>query len=178
MRWLAVIIFTLTFTNFTFADEEIDQIFSFDLGYTLLGFKNNGIGLGCSFEKKIIDHLSIRGNFGHMTFPIDNDKNYCTTVNIAADVYYYLLSKDLNMLYLGIGNGTDFLNYFGHSISSDNKDDEIIYISSRIGWKWYVVKHVLIDISAGYNIVIDKSRYNIPLNRNGLQNNIMLKIFL
>lgn len=40
------------------------------------------------------------------------------------------------------------------------KDDEIIYISSRIGWKWYIVKHVLIDISGGYNIVIDKSRYN------------------
>jgi hypothetical protein len=94
--------------------ETVDQIFSLDiLSYSLTGILNQGWGIGLSYEKKIADRFSVKGSFGHMTFLTGMKDMYCASVHIAAFLNCYPLSSGFDKLYVGLGNGCDFMQYFG-----------------------------------------------------------------
>ena len=133
-----------------------NSIFSLDTSYTLTGLKNNGWGLGFSYEHLLTDFWSITGKLSHMTvWPADYDV-IITTIGIGLDSYLYPFNKKLNWLYLGFGISTDFINY----ISSKESGDTIIDLFPQIGWKQNIKNYVLIDFFYGYRITI--SNNNLP----------------
>ncbi|MDR2793297.1 MAG: hypothetical protein LBB61_06480 [Treponema sp.] len=157
------------------------SIFSLDLGYTLTGLTNNGWGLGVSYEQKIWDYLSVKGGFGHMTFLTSREDVYCTSVHISLFTNYYPFRGGIDKLYIGIGSGADFMNYFGDGELPDNSADNVIHITLILGWKFLVWKHVMIDVSGGYKfIAVDAQNYKTILDyiHPGVHFGIGIKIFL
>jgi len=138
--------------------QEHDNLFSLDISYALTGILNQGWGIGFSFEKKAIDWLSFTGVFGHMTFLTGVKDLYCTSVNISLFCNYYPLSNGLDKLYVSIGNGCDFMNYFGDAVSPEADNDTLIHITPLLGWKFNVLKYLMIDVSTGYKFIIKRSQ--------------------
>jgi hypothetical protein len=136
------------------AQAEHDNLFSLDISYALTGLLNQGWGLGVSFEKKIVDWLSFTGIFGHMTFSTDLKDVYCTSVSISLFANYYPLSNGLDKLYVSVGNGCDFMNYFGKGELPETPEDSLVYITPLLGWKFNVTRFLMIDISTGYKFII------------------------
>jgi hypothetical protein len=136
------------------AETDTDHLLSLELAYSVMSFMNQGWGLGLSYEEKIFSYLSVKGTFGHMTFLTGIEGVYCTSVNISLFVNYYPFRNGLDKLYIGLGNGGDFMNYFGGGEVPPNAKDVLIFITPRIGWKLNVKKYVMIDVSAGYKFVI------------------------
>jgi hypothetical protein len=146
---------------FAHAETDIDHLVSLDLAYSVTGLMNQGWGIGLSYEEKILKFLSIKGAFGHMTFLTGIDDVYCTSVNIALFVNYYPFGNGLDKLYISLGNGCDFMNYFGCGEVPSGTKDTLIFITSKIGWKFIPVTYVMIDISAGYKfVVVDAYNYS------------------
>jgi hypothetical protein len=142
------------------ADTDADHLFSLDMAYSVTGFMNQGWGLGLGYEKKIFNCLSVKGTFGHMTFLTGIEDVYCTSVNISLFVNYYPFGKGLDTFYIGLGNGSDFMHYFGSGEIPPDAQDVLIFITPRIGWKFNIKKYVMIDLSAGYKfIVVDADNY-------------------
>lgn len=132
-----------------------NSIFSLETSYTLNGLKNNGWGLGISYEHLLTDFWSIKGGFSHMTvWPHDYDV-IITTVGISLNSYLYPFNKKLNWLYLGFGISTDFMNYIGSA--EEKSDDTIINIFPQIGWKQNIKNYVLLDFFYGYKINISNN---------------------
>jgi hypothetical protein len=113
--------------------NNINHLLSLDLAYSVTGLLNQGWGIGLSFEEKIFRFLSVKGTLGHMTFLTGIDEVYCTSVNISLFVNYYPLGNGLDKLYIGLGNGCDFMNYFGRGEVPSNAKDTLIFITPRIG---------------------------------------------
>jgi hypothetical protein len=160
--------------------NNIDHLLSLDLAYSVTGLLNQGWGIGLSYEEKIFRFLSVKGTFGHMTFLTGIDDVYCTSVNISLFINYYPFENGLDKLYVGLGNGCDFMQYFGGGVVPPNVGDILIYITPKIGWKWIIGKYFMIDISAGYKrVVVDAYNYSdIRRYTNaGLQFGLGFKIF-
>jgi hypothetical protein len=68
------------------AQTGIDSFFSLDLSYALTGLFSQGVGIGLNYERKLFDYLSLKGNFGHMTFLIGMKDVYCTSVHLSIAV--------------------------------------------------------------------------------------------
>jgi hypothetical protein len=136
------------------AQTDIDHLLSLDLTYSATGLMNQGWGIGLSYEEKIFRFLSVKGTFGHMTFLTGIEDMYCTSVNISLFVNYYPFGKGLDKLYIGAGNGCDFMNYFGGGEVPPDAEDILIFITPRIGWKFITGKYFMIDVSAGYKFVL------------------------
>jgi hypothetical protein len=161
--------------------ESIDHLFSFDAAYSITGLLNQGWGIGVSYEEKLLNCLSVKGTIGHMTFLTGIEDVYCASVNISLFINYYLFRNGLDKLYTGLGSGCDFMNYFGKGELPANAEDAIISLTPRIGWKFIISKHFMMDISSGYKfIVVDAYNYHeIKSYTNaGFQFGIGLKIFL
>jgi hypothetical protein len=142
-------------------ETDIDHLLSLDLAYSVTGLLNQGWGIGLSYEEKMFRFLSVKGTFGHMTFLTGIEGVYCTSVNIALFVNYYPLGNGLDKLYLGVGSGCDFMNYFGGGEVPPNAEDVLIFITPRIGWKFIPGKYFMIDVSAGYKfVVVDAYNYS------------------
>lgn len=144
--------------------RELDikrSILTFDLDYARIGLENNGWGFGVGYERLVIGHVSAKGGFGHMTFKTSEDGLYCTTVNISLLANWYPFYEDLNRLYIGLGSGTDFLNYFGAGVESEAEGDTIIYLESVLGWKEKLFPWLMIDLHAGYNLIVQEPE-NFP----------------
>ncbi|GMO56546.1 MAG: hypothetical protein Ta2A_01850 [Treponemataceae bacterium] len=119
---------------------------------------NQGWGLGVKYERSLFDYFSVKGGFGHMTFRTDIEDVNCASVSISLFVNYYPFGKDLDKLYIGIGTGTDFMNYFGDGIVPEG--DVLISVTPIVGYK-FNLKPVLIDVSVGYKFVVNRSsNYN------------------
>jgi hypothetical protein len=74
---------------------------------------------------------------------------------------YYPLGQGLNKLYIGIGSGCDFMNYFGDGVIPTNKGNEIMFLTPVIGYKYYIKKWML-DFSFGYKIILTEyDQYDI-----------------
>ena len=136
------------------AQTDHYNIFSVDLSYTVIGLINHGGGIGLGFEKKAVDWLSFTGVFGHMTFLTSLADVYCTSVSISLFSNYYPLSSGLDKLYVSIGGGCDFMNYFGSGVLPDPTQDILISFTPLLGWKFYFLQFFMLDISAGYKFVI------------------------
>lgn len=132
------------------------NIFSFDLGYLRTALKNNGWGIGLSYEQSLFYFFSIKGLFSHVTiFPQNLDFNL-TTVGIGAELMFYPFGNGLDKLYLGFGNETDFFMYLLDSTENSNQDakDTIIMIYPKIGWKQNFFNLVFLDVFLSYNFFL------------------------
>jgi hypothetical protein len=78
---------------------------------------------------------------------------YCTSVNISLFVNYYPFGNGLDKLYIGLGNGCDFMHYFGGGEVPSNAEDVLIFITPRLGWK-FTLKYFMLDIFYGYKFVV------------------------
>ncbi|GBU24411.1 hypothetical protein R83H12_01041 [Fibrobacteria bacterium R8-3-H12] len=162
------------------AQVEHDNLFSLDISYALTSLLNQGWGIGFSYEKKAVDWLSFTGVFGHMTFLTGIKDLYCTSVNLSLFGNYYPLSNGLDKLYLSIGNGSDFMNYFGNAVSPESTNDVLIHITPLLGWKFNPFKYLMIDVSTGYKFIISSSQnYNEIKNyvNSGFRYSLGFKIF-
>lgn len=132
------------------------NIFSFDLGYLRTALKNNGWGIGLSYEQSLFYFFSIKGLFSHVTiFPQNLDFNL-TTVGIGAELMFYPFGNGLDKLYLGFGNETDFFMYLLDSTENSNQDakDTIIMIYPKIGWKQNFFNLLFLDVFLSYNFFL------------------------
>jgi hypothetical protein len=136
------------------AETDIDHLLSLDLSYSVTGLLNQGWGIGLSYEEKLFKFLSVKGTLGHMTFLTGKEDVYCTSVNISLFVNYYPFWNGLGKLYIGLGGGCDFMNYFGDGEIPSNAEDTLIFITPRMGWKFIAGKYFMIDVSAGYKFVL------------------------
>ena len=136
------------------AETDIDNLLSLDLSYAFTGLLNQGWGLGLNYEKKLLDFLSIKGNLGHMTFSTGIKNVYNTSVSISLFANYYPLSSGLDKLYVGFGGGSDFMNYFGSGELPPDSQDTLIHITPQLGWKFHVIRFLMIDVSTGYKFII------------------------
>ena len=135
--------------------DDTDNLFSLDLSYALTGLLNQGGGIGLSYEKKLVDWLSFSGVFGHMTFLTGIKDVYCTSVSISLFTNYYPLSNGLDKLYLSVGGGCDFMNYFGSGKLPDTEADTLIHVTPQLGWKYNINRFVMLDLSAGYKLIFN-----------------------
>lgn len=130
------------------------NIFSFELAYLRNALKNNGWGIGLSFEQSLFQFFSVKGRFSHVTmFPKDLDFNI-TTVGIGAEILFYPFRNGLDKLYFGFGNETDFYMYL--SSSPENSKDTIITIYPKIGWKQNFFNLVFLDLFVSYNFFLSE----------------------
>lgn len=140
--------------NFTFNEK---YIFSLDTSYLLSGLKNNGWGLGVSYEALAFQFLSAKGEFSHSTVWPKNYDATIKTVGISGSVFFYPFAKGLNFLYFGGGCRTDFLMYDGGDVPSDHKKDTLIRVFPQIGWKQNLFDWLLIDVYYSYRFSLDSS---------------------
>jgi hypothetical protein len=98
-----------------------------------------------------------------MTFQTDIDDVYCTSVNISLFVHYYPLVDDLDKSYIGLGSSGDFMNYFGSGALPDNSEDTLISIIPIAGWKWHVLKHLMLDVYVEYKFVIQDTENHVKI---------------
>ena len=164
--------------NFNFKEK---RIFSLDTAYLLSGLKNNGWGLGLSYEQLVIPFLSVKGDFSHTTiFPTRYDATI-TTVGISLNTFYYPFNKGLNFLYIGFGCRTDFLMYSGDDVPSDHKKDSLIRLAPQIGWKQSIYDYVLVDIYYSYRFSVlsnDLPNFVTDITNNGNGFGVKLKFNL
>ena len=140
------------------AQSNIDRLLSMDLSYSLTGFLNHGWGIGINYEKKLFDFLSVKANVGHMTFLTGIKDVYNTSVSLSVFANYYPLSSGLDKLYVGVGGGSDFMNYFGSGELPLTHKDTLIHITPQMGWKFNVLPFLMIDVSSGYKFIISGTR--------------------
>jgi len=146
--------------------SDVGSIVSLDLSYSFTSLNSHGWGIGVNYETSLkdktplsmLDYFALKGNFGHMTFSTEIENVYCTSVHLSLFINYYPLGNSLDKLYIGIGNGCDFMNYFGKGDLPDEKQDTLIHITPQIGWKFRVLPFIMIDVLLGYKIIINESR--------------------
>jgi hypothetical protein len=148
-----------------YAQTGRDNLFSLDLSYLLTSFKNQGWGIGLNYEKRLFGYLSVMGNFGHMTFLTGIEDVYCTSVHFSVFANYYPLGNGLDKLYIGVGNGCDFMNYFGDGELPCTTGDTLIHITPKIGWKFNILEFFMIDIPTGYKFLVASTQ-----NYNAIEN--------
>nr|MCR5401295.1 hypothetical protein [Treponema sp.] len=126
-------------------------IFSLDFGYMSAGLKNNGWGLGVSYERQLFDFASVKGTFSHITLKPDNDHDWITTVGLNADARIYPFNVGMKYLYFGYGIGTDFL------MTGDEKNITYISHCPQIGWKQNLLDFVLLEALFGYRMNVTRA---------------------
>ena len=130
------------------------RIFSTDFRFSSIAFKSHGLGLGMTYEQKLFDHISLSTNIGMMWFKTNVSDVYCNTVNVSCIPNIYLLSPELNKLYVGFGSGCDYLQFWGENIDINENRDFIPYLAALIGWKQYIRDRFLFDLYIGYNYLL------------------------
>jgi hypothetical protein len=66
---------------------------------------------------------------------------------------YYPFGNGLDKLYIGVGNGCEFMNYFGSGQMPEETNDTLISLTPIIGYK-FNFKPLMIDLSLGYKFII------------------------
>lgn len=110
-----------------------NRIFSLDAAYLWSGLKNDGWGLGLSYEQTVLPFLSAKGEFSHMPLWPAKYDIVITTVGVSLSTFYYPFNKGLNFLYVGFGCKTDFLMYSGGDVLREKRKYSLIYVFCRSG---------------------------------------------
>ena len=158
MRKLFVLVSLVFLSLSCYAQSNNKALLSLDFSYSLTSFLSHGWGIGLNYERSLFDYLSLKGNFGHMTLTTDIDDVYCTSVHISVFANYYPLGGNLDKLYIGIGSGCDFMNYFGGGDLPLTTKDTLIHIKPHLGWKFNISKIFMIDVSTGYKFLISETQ--------------------
>ena len=131
------------------------QIFSLETEYLAKGLKNNGWGIGFSYERELFHGMAVKGGLSHMTMWMKNPSLILTSVEVAGDILYYPFLRGLDWLYFGGQCKTGFFMYDGSSVSEGNNQDCVISLYPLIGWKQSFVDIVMIDVFSGYRFVVN-----------------------
>jgi len=130
--------------------SELENIISLDANFTMAALRNNGFGVGVNYERKLTDFLSIRPGIGSMVF---FSEVTIVTVNLQLFFYYYPLSNGLDKLYVGLGNGFDFIIY-----TNDIPNDKIYSLTPVLGWKWRALRFLIIEPFVGWKFYLVKTK--------------------
>jgi hypothetical protein len=137
----------------TNTDDNTTHQLSVDINYLIAGMLNQGGGLGVKYETKVYsNYFSLKGSLGHMLFKTGIKDVYCASVNMSLFINYYPFGG-LDKLYLGIGNGCDFMNYFGSGKLPTEGGDTLVFLTSIAGYK-FNFKPISIGVSVGYKFII------------------------
>ena len=162
-------------------ERPLESLFSLNINYLITGLKNSGGGIGVQYERAFYNYFSFTGGFGHMLFKTSLDDVYCASVNLALFLNVYPFGEGLNKLYLGIGNGADFMNYFGGGAVPEDGTDTVIHLTPHIGYKLFCFTYLLVDFNIAYriNIISSNNYYNVKAYLNpGIQFNVGVNILL
>ncbi|MDR2491496.1 MAG: hypothetical protein LBD20_08870 [Spirochaetaceae bacterium] len=143
--------------------------------------QNSGGGIGANYEHTLFRYFSIKGGLGHMTFKTSLDDVYCTSVDVSLFLNVYPFGEGLSKLYFGIGNGADFMNYFGSGALPETGKDVVIFLTPHIGYKLYCFKYIIFDLNIGHriNIISSNNYYNVyEYLKPGIQFNLGINILL
>ena len=135
--------------------QNTKQIFSLDTGYLAKGLKNNGWGIGFTYEREIFRGIAVKGGLSHMTMWMKNPSLILTSVEITGEALYYPFQRGLDWFYSGLQCKTGFFMYNGSSITEENSQDCVISLYPLIGWKQSFFDIVMIDIFGGYRFVVN-----------------------
>ena len=135
--------------------QNTKQIFSLDTGYLAKGLKNNGWGIGFTYEREIFRGFAVKGALSHMTMWVKNPKMVLTSVGFKGEILYYPFLRGLDWLYFGGQCKTGFFMYNGTSITEENNQDCVISLYPLIGWKQSFFDIVMIDIFFGYRFIVN-----------------------
>ena len=152
---------------------ELKYLISLDTNLTITALRNYGYGIGVNYEHILTNFLSIKPGFGHMTC---FSGMIVVTVNLQVFLYYYPLSDGLDKLYIGLGNGADFIMY-QHNIP----EDKGIWLSPVLGWKWKVLPYLMVEPFIGWKFYIDKTNNYDNVDRylnSGFQWGIGFNLFM
>lgn len=146
--------FTLLLSSFSQSQNK-KQIFSLETEYLAKGLKNNGWGIGFSYERELFHGMAVKGGLSHMTMWMRNPSLILTSVEVTGDILYYPFLRGLDWLYFGGQCKTGFFMYDGSSVSEENSQDCVISLYPLIGWKQSFVDIVMIDVFSGYRFVVN-----------------------
>lgn len=144
------------FYNSSEKETLAKQILSFDMGMLARGFRHGGLGLGMSFEKQIIPHLSASAYFGQAFIFKNRDGWGGFTVSPALFVYYYPISRQLRKFYLATGFCWDLIVFYGDRIP-DGAAASSFSIFPQAGYKFSLPWRFLLDIFAGYKFAFNSN---------------------
>jgi hypothetical protein len=121
--------------------NELKYLFSLYPSYTKIALRYSGFGIGINYEHKLTNFLSIKLGFGQM---------FCfseiTILTIDQQLYYYLLGKGLNKLYIGLGHGGNLFLYPNYT----NEDNASVYAAISITpveeWKWKILNYFITSV--------------------------------
>ena len=149
-----LIFFAFSFPLFSQAQNK-KQIFSLETEYLAKGLKNNGWGIGFSYERELYQGIAVKGGLSHMTMWMKNPSLILTSVEVTGDLLYYPFQRGLDWFYSGLQCKTGFFMYNGSSITEENSQDCVISLYPLIGWKQSFFDIVMIDIFGGYRFVVN-----------------------
>ena len=149
-----LLFFTLSLPSFSQVQNK-KQIFSLETEYLAKGLKNNGWGIGFSYERELFHGMAVKGGLSHMTMWMKNPSLILTSVEVTGDILYYPFLRGLDWLYFGGQCKTGFFMYDGSSISEENNQDCVISLYPLIGWKQSFVDIVMVDVFSGYRFVVN-----------------------
>jgi hypothetical protein len=155
-RCFAALLIFFAFSLLGFSQSQnTKQIFSLDTGYLAKGIKNNGWGIGFTYEREIFRGIAVKGGLSHMTMWMKNPSLILTSVEITGEALYYPFQRGLDWFYSGLQCKTGFFMYNGTSITEENNQDCVISLYPLIGWKQSFFDIVMIDIFGGYRFVVN-----------------------
>ena len=149
-----LIFFAFALPSFSQSQNK-KQIFSLETEYLAKGLKNNGWGIGFSYERELFHGMAVKGGLSHMTMWMKNPSLILTSVEVTGDILYYPFLRGLDWLYFGGQCKTGFFMYDGSSVSEENSQDCVISLCPLIGWKQSFVDIVMIDVFSGYRFVVN-----------------------
>lgn len=149
-----LLFFTLSLPSFSQVQNK-KQIFSLETEYLAKGLKNNGWGIGFSYERELFHGMAVKGGLSHMTMWMKNPSLILTSVEVTGDILYYPFLRGLDWLYFGGQCKTGFFMYDGSSVLEENSQDCVISLYPLIGWKQSFVDIVMIDVFSGYRFVVN-----------------------
>ena len=159
MKRLILLIPAIFYLSFLLqAQENIESRFSIDLSYSFTALVNHGWGIGLSYEIDFLDYLSVKGGLGHMTVMTGIDEVYNTSVGVSLFINYFPFNNIFDNFYFSAGGGCDFMNYFGDGDLPPTTQDILIHLTPQLGWKFRIIKFIMIDVSIGYKFIVSDTQ--------------------